>query len=153
MTPTLSRPLRKIGVKTEQFQPWVELELLPALREVQQALNYTAVSKATIPTDGTGTVTTIWSSQDIANGTAVMIDASVVAVATAARSAFKVAALFRNTGLVAQEGATATIYAQDVSGIAVTFAVVASHVELRVNDTGVGAFNWVAVISALEVVG
>ena len=149
MTPTLSRGLRTKAVPQEQFQPWVNLELLPLLREMRQALNYTSIAKATLATDGSNTPTTIWSSADIASGTSVLVEATVTSRSSANRSAFKILAYFYSLGTVTQEGATTTLYAQDTSGMNVGLGVVANHVELTVTDPGGGIpFDWVAVIEA-----
>lgn len=150
MTPTVTRGLRGLPVPQEQIQSWINEELLIFLRQVRQAANYTAITNPTLPTAGTGVYTTIWTSADLAVGTAVLIDATIVGVASTARSAFKITGLFYNNGTTAQEGVTVAGYTQNAAGFAVQFLVVSNHVELQVKDAGGLTVDWDALVVAQE---
>lgn len=149
MIPTVLKPLRDRVPKAE-FEPWVNKELIPFLSQVRQALNYTSVVAADITTAATGVMTTIWSSQDVAVGSSVLVDTTIIGIATGATSAFKVTALFRNGGTFAQEGATFAGYTQNAAGFAVQYLVVGNHFDVQVQDDGALDVEWTAIVSALE---
>lgn len=149
MIPTVLKPLRD-RVPQDQFEPWVNKELIPFLAQVRQALNYTSVVAANITTAATGVMTTIWSSQDIAVGSSVLLDTTIMAIATGATSAFKITGTFRNPGTFAQEGATSAPYTQNAAGFAVQYLVVDNHIEVQVQDDGALDVEWTAIMSALE---
>lgn len=150
MIPTVIKAMRGSNPPTEkELTYWAGKELLPFLGQVRQALNYISRQQATQTTEATATPTTIWTSEDVAVGTAVRIDAYVVAYGTVDRSAFNIIGLFYNNGTFAQEGVTFAAYTQNAGGgFAVQFVVVANHVELQVQDDGVSTVDWNAVIDA-----
>lgn len=153
MIPTITRPLRDT-IPDDQYQPWIHKELLPFLSQARQALNYKAVASVpSFPTDGTSVATTIWSSTDLAVGTAVRLDADVIGWDGSEPCAFTITALFFNDGPAGtqQIGATAAGYTQNTLGLSVDFLIVGNHIELQVNDAG-NVEEWTAVITA-QVVG
>lgn len=153
MIPTVTRGLRETAVTTENLAPWARNELLPFLAQLRQVLNYTSVnSPPQFTTTGTGVMTTVWTSADIASGQAVIIDATIVGRAAAQRSAFKITGFFYNTGAgTAQEGATAAPYTQNTAGFAVQYAVSGNGVVLQVQDAGGLTVVWDALVEAQEV--
>lgn len=148
MTPTIIRGLRGLPVPPDQFQSWVNDELLVILRQFRQAHNYLARQKATFTTAATGVFTTIWSSADIAVGTAVRIDSNILGVTATDQAAFTITALFFNNGTLQQDGATAAGFTQNGAGYAVQFLIVNNHVEVQAKDAGTDTVNWTAVIDA-----
>ena len=152
MTPTVQRQLRKRQVTTNDLTPWAIEELFPLLSEMRQALNYLATQNPPpFTTAGTGVFTTVWSSADVASGTAVRIDARVIGTASANRSAFTITGLFYNTGAgTTQEGVTSAGYTQNAAGFAVQFAVSSNHIELQVKDAGGLTVSWDAYVEAQE---
>ena len=153
MIPTISKALRD-SIPEEQYQLWIHRELLPFLSQVRQALNYKAVaSVSTFPTDGTSVDTTIWSSVDLAVGTAVRIDSDVIGWDGSEPCAFTITGLFFNDGPAGtqQMGATAAGYTQNSLGLSVSYLIVGNHIDLQVNDAG-NVETWTAVITA-QVVG
>lgn len=141
---------RQAETDNGDFSSWMNEELIPLIALMRQALNYTSIASANFPTAGTGTFTTVWASADISVGSAVLIDATIVGVASTARSAFKITGLFYSTGTTAQEGATVAGYTQNAAGFAVQFLVVSNHVELQVKDAGGLHVDWDALITAQE---
>lgn len=150
MIPTIIKPLRT-EVQKEQIQPWLNRELLPFLSQVRQALNYYSVQSASYTTAGTGTMTTVWSSQDVAVGSSILVDTTVLGIATGATSAFKITGLFRNPSTFAQEGATYAPYTQNTAGFAVQYLVSDNHFEVQVQDDGALDVEWTAIVSVLEI--
>lgn len=153
MRPTVAQPLRTRGVSVQDaasFDDFMTKEFLLWARQTRQATNYMSREKATFTTVGTAAYTTIWSSIDMAVGSVVRLEARVVGNQTSDRGTFIVAAFFRNDGVVAQEGATATIYAENPAGYAIRFLVVSNHIDLQVRDAG-AATAWSAVIDGHEV--
>lgn len=148
--PTVQKAMRPSEPpEPETLNVWARRELLPFLVQVRQALNYICRQQAAQTTQATATPTTIWSSADLAIGTAVRIDAFIVAYGTIDRSAFNITGLFYNNGTTAQEGVTFAAYTQNAGGgFAVQFVVVSNHVELQVQDDGVSVVDWNAVIDA-----
>jgi hypothetical protein len=150
MIPTVLRPIRD-QVPKDQFEPWVNRELIPLLLQVRQALNYYSVASATYTTAGTGTMTTVWTSADVAVGSSILVDTTVLGIATGATSAFKITGLFRNPGTFAQEGTTTAGYTQNTASFAVQYLVVDDHLEVQVQDDGALDVEWTAIVSALEI--
>lgn len=153
MIPTVLKPLRDRVPKAE-FEPWVNKELIPFLSQVRQALNYKAVASVpSFPTEGTSVATTIWTSADLAVGTAVRFDADVIGWDGAEPCALTVTALFYSDGPAGpqQMGATAAGYTQNSLGLSVSYLIVDNHIELQVDDAG-NVVTWTAVITA-QVVG
>lgn len=150
MIPTIIKPLRD-NIRKEEIQPWLNRELVPFLAQVRQALNYTNVVSASLPTAATGVMTTVWSSSDIAVGSSFLVDTTVIAIATGATSAFKITGLFRNPGTFAQEGVTSAGYTQNTAGFAVQYLVVDNHLEVQVQDDGALDVEWTAIVNALEI--
>ena len=150
MISTVIKPIRA-HVPQDQFEPWVNRELLPLLAQMRQALNYYNVTAVTFPTAATGVMTTVWSSTDIAVGSSFLIETTIVGTATTAASAFKITGFFRNPGTFAQEGTTAAIYTQNTASFAVQYLVVNNHLEVQVQDDGALDVSWTAVMSALEI--
>lgn len=150
MIPTVLKPLRT-QVPKDQFEPWVNKELLPLLAQMRQALNYYSVQSAPYSTAATGTMTTIWTSADIAVGSSVLVDTTIIGIADGATSAFKITGLFRNSGTFAQEGATYAPFTQNTASFAVQYLVVDNHFEVQAQDDGALDVEWTAIVSALEV--
>lgn len=148
MIPTVQRGVRKQPVAENEYDTWINREVLPFLAQVRQALNYVNRQQATISTAATATFTTIWSSADLGVNTAVRLDAYIQGIATAARAAFTITGLFYNNGATAQEGATVAGYTQNAAGYAVRYQVVGNHIDVQVQDAGVATVNWTAVIDA-----
>ena len=149
MIPTVLKPIRD-NVTKDQFEPWFNRELIPLLLQMRQALNYWSVQSAAYTTAATGTMTTIWTSADVAVDSSILVKTTVMGIATGATSAFEITGLFRNPGTFAQDGTTAAIYTQNTASFAVQYLVVDNHIELQVEDDGALSVDWTAVISALE---
>ncbi len=150
MIPSITKPVRQRPVPTEEVQPWVNMELLPFLRQVRQYANYVNRVEATLVTAATALVTTIWTSADIAVDTAFRIDCSVVAWASNDRAFFTLSGLFYNDGTFQQSGADVVGPTVNGAGYSVNFLVVANHLELQVQDAGAVPVSWVAVIDTTE---
>ena len=142
MNPTIQRQLRNKAVTSADLTTWATTELLPWGQQVARVLNQVYVTAASFPTAGTGTFTTVWTSPDLAVGFDWFIEATIMAHASTARSAWIIQGLFTNPGTVAQEGVTATPYTQSVAAFAVQFLVVSNHVEVQVQDNGALAVGW-----------
>lgn len=152
MNATVENNLRSRGVSEQDTNRFINYELLPFLFEMRRAVNYkSVVSIPPFPTAATGTPTTVWSSADIAEGTAVRIDADVMGVTASlsAKACVTISGLFFNDGTTQQEGATATILSNNGPGFVIGFLVVDNHVELQVDDTGLSV-TWRAVMTSQE---
>lgn len=149
MIPTVLKPLRD-RVPKDQFETWVNKELLPFLGQVRQALNYTSIASASIPTAGTGVMTTVWTSADVAVGSSLVVDTTIIGIATGATSVFKITGTFRNAGTFAQEGVTSAGYTQNAAGFSVQYLVSSNHFEVQVQDDGALDVEWTAIVTALE---
>ncbi len=150
MIPSVTKPIRQRPVPTEEVQPWVNMELLPLLRQLRQYANYVERVKASFSTNASATFETVWSSADLAVGTAVRIDANIVGVSANDRATFTKTGLFYNTGTVLQSGPTIAVLTINSPGWSAQFLIVANHVELQVNDAGTDPTDWVAIIDATE---
>lgn len=148
MRPTVEQQIRSRSVEKDDLLNFVNRELLLWARQTRQATNYINRQQASYTTPGDGTFTTIWTSQDVASGTAVRMEARVVARGATDRSAFIADALFYNNGTVTQEGATAAVYVQNAALTGIRFIIVSNHVELQVADAGTESVQWIAVIDA-----
>jgi hypothetical protein len=148
--PTVLKPIRD-QVPKDQFEPWMNKELLPLLSQMRQALNYFSTTSASITTAGTGVMTTIFESADVAVGSSVLVDTTIMGIATGATSAFKITGLFRNPGTFAQEGVTFAMFTQNTAGFAVQYLVVDNHFEVQVQDDGALDVDWTAIVTALEI--
>ena len=151
MRPTVELQIRSRGVEPDDFARYINYEEIPFLRQVRQGMNYINRAQRTLATDGSGGIFTIWESADIPVGQSVTIMAYVSAVSVGDRAGHEIVGVFYNTGVVAQQGATATIFSIDSGGFTVAFAVSSNHVNLTVNDPGGNAIDWVAVVDTLEV--
>lgn len=151
MTPTVSRQIRKIPVTTENLRPWVAEELNPLLTQIRQGMNYIARQQASQVSDASGTMQTIWTSDDIAVNTAVRFDANVIGYEGGNFSTFTVVYGFYNNGILTPNS-NATVVSINSAGYAVQFIAVGNHVEFQIQDAGNPA-QFTAVIDALVVVG
>ncbi len=143
MRPTVERQLRTRGVLPRDLVPWINFEALPVLAQARQALNQTYKARFETSTAGTGVATAIWvSSPDIAEGKVWFIEATIMARATGARSAWIIRGVFYNDGTVTQEGVTVAEYTQSVAAFAVAFLVDGNHIGVTVTDDGALDVEW-----------
>lgn len=157
MRPTVEWPIRSRAVLAKEpndLGKFLNYETLPLLRQMRLAHNYKAVAKVNdIPTAATSVLTTIWTSADLAVGTAVRLDADVIGWDGSEPCGLTITGMFFNDGPAGaqQMGATAAGYTQNSLGLVVDFDTVDNHIELQVNDVG-NEVIWTAVITA-QVVG
>lgn len=153
MTPTVELGVRTRGVSEPDLIRFINYELLPLVIQVRSALNYKSVANVTaFQTFATAADTTIWSSADIAKGSAVRIDADVMGstASLSAKACVTISGLFFNDGTTQQEGATITVVSNNTPAFVIGFLVVDNHVELQVQDTGL-TVTWSAIVTSQEV--
>ncbi len=153
MNATVPWPIRTRAVGQGEAMRWINFEALPVMRQMRQALNATYQAPFFTTTAGTGVATPIWaSSPDIADGTAWLVEATVMARSgTSARSAWVIRGLFYNDGTVTQEGVTDAVYTQSAAAFAVAFAIDGNHIGVTVTDDGALTVEWQSWIEVKEI--
>ncbi len=143
MRPTVEQQLRTRGVQGNEIVHWINREASPFLAQSRQAQNQTYRARFSTTTAGTGVATAIWaSSPDIAVGKVWLIEATVMARATGARSAWIIRAVFYNDGTVTQEGVTDVVYTQSAAAFSPAFLIDGNHIGVTVTDDGALTVDW-----------
>lgn len=151
MFPTVSQqPLRQ-----DRSSPKETTDLANATR---RGVNMISRARVTFTTAATGVFTTVWTSEEMPEGSAWALDYHIVCRTTAGtpgRCRYDQDALFfREVGGVAtQQGATGTISPAIESIVAASaqFLVVGNTIAIQVLDDGLSTFNWDVMIEGREV--
>lgn len=148
MFPTVSQqPLREARSSQKE-----EYQLANGLRD---AANMTSRTRTTSTTAGTGAFTTIWTSDDVPEGAAWAINASVLARGSGTWGRFEKGALFFRdpAGATTQGGATGDIapVIRSVVTINVQFAVAGNGIAVQVKGDGATTIDWDALVELREV--
>ena len=153
-TAVSERPVRK-----DDLERWANDEAVPALARIRRAVNYRSVEReVVVETDGAGTYSRIWTSEELPTNCTVTVEADVCGVTilghAAERAAYVLRAIFHSiAGTIAQGGATATLSSYETAaGIDVRFGIdaTARTVYLEGRDNAGSAMKFVGVVTMNE---
>lgn len=154
-TATVTRGISNRSAKTDDLEKVINDEVFPLARQIRKALNERYTASFIVATNGDGAWTNIWTSPEVEQDRAWLVEAHVVALGSTETASYIRRATFRDTaGTLAQVGATSAEYSEEsAAAIDVRFAVSGSTVLLDVRDDAVNAFDFAAHITVYEVSG
>ena len=145
---TVSTPVSERGVREDGVLDALNGEVLPALRQMRSFANTEVVQAIVGASPGNGVAMDLWTSDPIPTDVGWQVVADVIGHGGAEWVNYRVVGFFVNEGgVVAQVGATDTIWTFETSaGPNALLDLRGQGVALEVEDDGVTAFAWHAII-------
>ena len=121
--------------------------------DLRRAMNITTRSRLQLTTAATNVYTTIWTSEDMPEGSAWSVEVALVGRGTNARILIDTIALFFRevAGVATIQGAASVAAFGFPAGLSATFATSGNKILLNVTDGGLTTINWDVVVETREV--
>jgi hypothetical protein len=153
--PTVIRGLSQRPVSTRSLTFWVNRECLPVLSQCREALNYKGMAQALATTDGAGTWTTLWISDQMPTDAVWLVEVTAVGRGSTARAVYTMVASCESTSAVVSDLGYTIISAHESSGdedcsIRSSVDVSGRTISIEVRDEATEAMDFVGVISVTE---